>query len=66
MGPDARPRFPWDAEALALLEERELMGRGLGWVDVHLLGSALLAGIRLWTLDRALAETAHSLGIGVG
>jgi hypothetical protein len=54
------------AEALALVEEQELMGRGLGWVDVHLLGSALLAGIRLWTLDRSLAEAAESLGIGVG
>jgi predicted nucleic acid-binding protein len=52
-------------EALTLLQEQHLMGSGLGWVDVHLLGSALLAGVRLWTLDRPLAAAAAKLGIGV-
>lgn len=52
-------------EALTLLQEQHLMGSGLGWVDVHLLGSALLAGLRLWTLDGALAGAAAKLGIGV-
>ncbi len=52
------------AETLALVERRSLMGTGLGWVDIHLLGSALLVGIPLWTLDRRLADAARQLGIG--
>ncbi len=39
------------------------MGRGIGWVDVQLLASALLAGIRVWTLDRRLAAVAAELGV---
>lgn len=50
-------------EALSLLENRQLMGQGLGWVDIHLLGSCLLAGRPLWTLDRRLAKAARRLGI---
>jgi len=53
------------AEALSLVDRQRLMGTGLGWIDIHLLGSALLAGIPLWTLDRQLAEAARQVGIGV-
>jgi hypothetical protein len=35
------------------------MGRGIGWVDVHLLASAKLSGCALWTLDRKLAVIAR-------
>ena len=50
------------AEALAFLERRRLMGRGIGFVDVHLLASAVLAApARLWTLDRRLAAIAREL-----
>ena len=52
------------AEALTLVETQRLVGMGLGWVDVHLLASALLAGMPLWTLDRRLAGVAARLGIG--
>lgn len=52
-----------DKEALALLEDRKLWGRGLGWVDVHLLASAVLSGCRLWTFDKQLARAANELGI---
>jgi predicted nucleic acid-binding protein len=52
-------------EAMAFIDARELMGRGIGYVDVHLLASATLAtGTRLWTLDRRLAEIAGELGLG--
>ncbi len=51
-----------DEEVLKLITSRGLSGRGLGWVDVHLLASALIAGCRLWTLDRALAAAATDLG----
>lgn len=50
-------------EALSMVENRGLMGSGLGWIDIHLLGSALLAGVPLWTLDRRLSETATRMGI---
>lgn len=50
-------------EALAFIEERALMGRGIGYIDVHLLASALLAGSRFWTKDKRLAEVAAELGI---
>ena len=47
------------------MDLRELWGTGLGWVDVHLLASALLAGVPLWTLDRRLASVAGGLEIGI-
>ena len=53
-----------DDDALALIDARGLAGRGIGWVDVHLLGSALVGGWQLWTLDRRLAAVARELGIG--
>lgn len=52
-----------DSEALALLKEHELWGKGLGWIDVHLLASAVLSACRLWTLDRRLAEATDELGL---
>jgi len=51
-------------EALDFLEGRRLMGRGIGFVDVHLLAStALAAPARLWTRDRRLAAVATDLGL---
>lgn len=48
-----------DAEVLALIEARGLMGTGLSLVDTHLLASALVAGdVRIWTRDRRLANAA--------
>lgn len=52
------------AEALDFLERRALMGRGIGFVDVHLLASAALAApARLWTRDRRLAAVAVDLNL---
>jgi len=51
-----------DAEALDFIDRRELMGRGIGYLDVHLLASAALAGTaRLWTRDKRLAAVAEGL-----
>ncbi len=51
-----------DPEALDYIERRALMGRGIGYVDVHLLASAALAGAaRLWTRDKRLAAVAADL-----
>jgi len=50
-------------EILALVDRHRLFGRGLGWIDVHLLGGALLSSCALWTTDRTLGEAARSLHI---
>jgi predicted nucleic acid-binding protein len=48
-------------EVLAFLESHRLMGRGLGWVGIHLLASARLAKLPFWTLDKRLAAVATAL-----
>ena len=48
-------------EVLSFIAERKLAGRGLGWIDMHLLASALLANCPLWTFDKALAAVAVEL-----
>lgn len=48
-------------EVLRFLDDRRLHGRGLGWIDVHLLAAARLAGVPLWTLDKRLAAVAAQL-----
>lgn len=51
-------------EALAFLEARSLMARGIGFIDVHILAStALVPTARLWTRDRRLAAAAADLGL---
>jgi predicted nucleic acid-binding protein len=50
-------------EVLGFLTERALAGRGLGWIDMHLLASALLAQCSLWTLDNALDKAAAELAL---
>lgn len=57
------PRVAEHEEVLALVERRRLWGRGIGWVDAHLLASALLDRIRLWTLDAPLDRVARELGV---
>jgi predicted nucleic acid-binding protein len=37
------------------------MGKGLGYVDVHLIASAILTGVSIWTRDKRLAQTADNL-----
>ena len=51
-----------DAEALNFIERRVIMGRGIGYIDVHLLASVVLAGAaQLWTRDKRLAAVAKDL-----
>ena len=53
-----------DEEVLAFVHSRKLQQRGVGWVDVHLLASALVERAVLWTLDQDLAAAAARCGIG--
>jgi predicted nucleic acid-binding protein len=40
-----------------------LAGKGLGWIDAHLLASARLTETPLWTFDAKLREAAEKLGV---
>lgn len=48
-------------EVLQFIEIHRLMGKGLGYVDLHLLASARLTGVPLWTLDKRLNSAATKL-----
>ena len=60
--------LPWlptveHEEAFAFLEQHRLHGRGIGWIDLHLLASTMLAGADLWTRDRSMLTVARELKI---
>ena len=48
-------------EVLSFIENNRLMGKGLSYVDVDLITSAVLTGVPIWTLDKKLAQAADSL-----
>jgi predicted nucleic acid-binding protein len=50
-------------EVIAFVRARNLHGRGVGWIDVHLLASAVAYGFKLWTDDPRLSAIANELGI---
>ncbi len=50
-------------EVMRFIENYRLMNKGLGYVDMHLLSSALLTSVPLWTLDKRLSEAAKLLGV---
>lgn len=51
-------------EVLKFIENKKLMGKGLGYIDVHLLASAALSDALLWSLDNKLNEMSSRLDIG--
>ena len=51
-------------EVMRFIEDHTLMGKGLGYIDVHLIASAILTEIPLWTVDKKLNEISLKLGIG--
>ena len=54
------PTIEFD-EFLFFIDRNHLMGKGVGFVDVHLLASAQLTGIPLWTADKRLKSAADQL-----
>jgi len=50
-------------EVVEFVRSRQLHGRGVGWIDVHLLASALAGRLRLWTADPRLSTLAKELGV---
>ncbi len=53
-----------DAEVLRLIEQQDLVGAGIGYVDAHLLASTRLTlGAKFWALDKRLSAAADYLGL---
>ncbi|MDF1570677.1 MAG: type II toxin-antitoxin system VapC family toxin [Bacteroidales bacterium] len=52
-----------DEEVFVLIEDRKLFGRGLGFIDIHLLASAMIYQIPVWTRDKTLKRISGELGI---
>ena len=50
-------------EVLEFIDNAKLSRKGIGYIDVHLLASALISENQLWTLDRKLDNAALKLGI---
>jgi predicted nucleic acid-binding protein len=51
------------AEVVEFVRAYKLYGRGIGWIDAHLLASALVSNVSLWSAER-LARLANELGVG--
>jgi len=55
-----------DAEALVFIDRHALSGRGIGYIDVHLLAAVRLTGsAALWTRDKRLHTIAAALGLAM-
>ena len=50
-------------DIMEFIEYRKIMNKGIGYVDVHLLASALVSETPLWTFDKALRRIANQLSI---
>ncbi len=56
------PQVEFD-EYLYFVEQNQLYGKGIGFVDIHLLDAAKLAQVKLWTVDKRLNIAAGKFGI---
>ncbi len=56
-------RVATDKEVLFFIDAHALMGRGIGYVDMHLLAAAQLGAQRLWTRNKRLHAIAAELGL---
>jgi predicted nucleic acid-binding protein len=50
-------------EVVAFVRSQSLQARKLGWVDVHLIASAINAEALLWSADGSISLAAQDLGI---
>jgi predicted nucleic acid-binding protein len=50
-------------EVIDLIGNQRLMGKGMGFIDMHLIASALMSRVNLWTLDRKMNQLAALLGV---
>jgi len=52
-----------DGEVLHFIERRHLMGRGVGYIDMHLLAASVIHTSNIWTRDKRLGDIATDLGL---
>lgn len=52
-------------EVLHLVESHRLFGKGIGWIDAHLLAATRLSHAKLWTLDKRLGSLASVMDISL-
>lgn len=50
-------------DVVTFVRNRNLYGRGVGWIDVHLLVSAIVGRLQLWTADERFSAAAAELGV---
>lgn len=50
-------------EVVAFAHDRDLYARGVGWIDIHLLASAVVGRLQVWTADPRFAAVAKELGV---
>ena len=55
--------FVANSEVVEFVRHHKINGRGIGWIDAHLLASAIVAHSTLWTADRPLAAVAQDIGV---
>jgi hypothetical protein len=51
------------AEVVEFVKARRLHGRGIGWIDAHMLASTVVERCSLWTADSSLADLAVELRV---
>lgn len=52
-------------EVMDFIEKQRVFGQGIGYVDAHLLASARLSSVPLWTKDKRLHAVAATLGVAL-
>lgn len=57
------PEVVSHGEVAAFVRDRRLHGRGMGWICVHLLASAIVGRMVLWTAGTRLAAAAREFGV---
>ncbi len=50
-------------EVMIFIENNQLMGKGLGYIDVHLLAAASLTEVPIWTIDKKLNAVSQEMGL---
>jgi predicted nucleic acid-binding protein len=61
----ARPMLATHEEVLSMIDAQKLNGLGIGWIDAHLVASALMTGGSLWTRDGRLNAAAERCGVSL-
>jgi len=53
-------------EVMQFIENHSLMGKGSGYIDIHLLASDVLTRVPIWTLDKKLIDVSSNQPVTSG